>query len=407
MKICLVWKNEYPWDVRVEKIAKSLIDFGHEVHLVARNLRKEPTMEDVGGIQVHRIVPVPIAFLNKTLSLPVFFNPVWLTTLYKICVRHRIELIVVRDLPLVLTGVIVGKLLGIPVVFDMAENYPALWREINSFGGSGAFSLILKNPRLGAYLEKLCIKHVDKVIVVVEESRDRLINLGVPARKIVVVSNTPDVTLVDRLAENDAALYHERWKGRTVLMYQGFVNRARGLRTALYALPALVKRYPKLLLVIAGDGNDLENLKTMSAENGVSAQVEFCGWVDARELPAMMKASSIGLVPHCGTEHKHTTIPNKLFDFMACGKPVIVSSAKPLKRIVEKERAGLVFEADNVESFVGVASQMLDNLADAERMGHRGRNAIVAKYNWANDSSVLKRTIEEFQTITKYFPIHK
>src|SRR5690606_13666302 len=59
MRICKVWDAEYPWDVRVEKIARSLSEAGHTVHLVARNRDRRPTEEQLEECHVHRLAPLP------------------------------------------------------------------------------------------------------------------------------------------------------------------------------------------------------------------------------------------------------------------------------------------------------------------------------------------------------------
>src|SRR3954468_7297078 len=57
MRICKIWDGDYPWDVRVEKVALSLTEAGHEVHLVARNTHRRPIREKLAEAQVHRLRP--------------------------------------------------------------------------------------------------------------------------------------------------------------------------------------------------------------------------------------------------------------------------------------------------------------------------------------------------------------
>ena len=83
---------------------------------------------------------------------------------------------------------------------------------------------------------------------------------------------------------------------------------------------------------------------------------------------------------------------------MACGKPVIVSNAEPMKRIVEEERCGLVFGSGSVDSFVNAVTQLINNPSMAQEMGKRGLDAVSRRYNWEHDSLVLKEVIERFKT---------
>src|SRR3989442_12725885 len=77
LKVCKVWDSEYPWDVRVEKIARALTDAGHDVHLVARNRRGEAVTERLPEATVHRLTPWRWAGsrLRAAPMFPAFFNP--------------------------------------------------------------------------------------------------------------------------------------------------------------------------------------------------------------------------------------------------------------------------------------------------------------------------------------------
>src|SRR5688572_32489493 len=127
MRICKIWDGDYPWDVRVEKVARSLTEAGHEVHLVARNRQRLPVHERLAEAHVHRLKPW--RFLGQRLDamtmFPAFFNPRWLSSILSTARASRAEMLLVRDLPLAPTAIWVGRLLRIPVVLDMAENYPA------------------------------------------------------------------------------------------------------------------------------------------------------------------------------------------------------------------------------------------------------------------------------------------
>ena len=81
-------------------------------------------------------------------------------------------------------------LFGIPVVYDMHENYP---EALKVFDKKGLVSLIFKNYRLARILDRFCIKYADRIITVVEENKKRLLGVGVAPEKVINVSNTVDV----------------------------------------------------------------------------------------------------------------------------------------------------------------------------------------------------------------------
>ena len=75
MRIAVVWKNDYPWDVRIEKICNTLRDAGYGVHLICSNTKREKTEENLSGIKVHRLGYFRNGVLNTLYSMPMFFNP--------------------------------------------------------------------------------------------------------------------------------------------------------------------------------------------------------------------------------------------------------------------------------------------------------------------------------------------
>jgi glycosyltransferase involved in cell wall biosynthesis len=98
-------------------------------------------------------------------------------------------------------------------------------------------------------------------------------------------------------------------------------------------------------------------------------------------------------VPHHATESWNTTVPNKLFDYMSKGKPVIVSNAKPVERIVREEQCGIVFKDRDSEDLArAIVTLKPESIRTA--MGQRGRDAIARKYNWAIDEQRLCNALE-------------
>src|SRR6266480_602745 len=128
MKICKIWHADYPWDVRVEKVCGSLIGAGHDVHLVCRNQQRQQRFERQGKLHIHRLPWLPSAFdlVHKLWNSPFPVNPVWIQAIGSVIRRNSVDLILVRDILLAFPCALLGRVFDIPVVLDMAENYPAM-----------------------------------------------------------------------------------------------------------------------------------------------------------------------------------------------------------------------------------------------------------------------------------------
>ena len=99
MRICKIFAGEYPWDVRVAKVTRTLAEAGHEVHLLCRWSPGQPVSETIDGIIVHRCgIPGLIPrTLGELVTLPVPLNPLWTRKLARVVRELAIDLVLVRD----------------------------------------------------------------------------------------------------------------------------------------------------------------------------------------------------------------------------------------------------------------------------------------------------------------------
>ncbi|MBL8074597.1 MAG: glycosyltransferase family 4 protein [Nitrospira sp.] len=391
MVICHIWDADYPWDIRVEKVCRSL-GVKHEVHLVCRNANRWSRSEKLDGLSIHRLPFLPkwFGFCNAMMGFPLFFNPVWLFTIWATVRRTDADLILVRDLPLALTAIAVGRWFGIPILLDLAENYPAMLKDRLRYTPTSFMGRIVRHPALAAMVERTVLRNVDHIIVVVEESRDRLVQMGIPQDRITIVSNTP---LLDRWEQGVSQTGNVTTDDVPHLVYLGNLDGSRGIDTAIEAIGVLKDRGEMARLSIIGMGQNLEQFRTLSKVLGVEDRVSIMGRLPFSDLQPIMARANIGLIPHYSTDAWNTTIPNKLFDFMAMGKPVIVSSARPTERIVRSEECGLVFVERTKEDLASTILELRTRSA-REQLGRNGRAAFLKRWNWAFDEQLVYEALD-------------
>jgi glycosyltransferase involved in cell wall biosynthesis len=385
MNILYIWDADYPWDVRVEKICNSLYNAGHAVHIVARNLKKLPEHEITNGVHVHRMKAIQNDFMNYAATFPFFLSPKWSGLIHKVIEIQHIDLIIVRDLPMAAAGVWAGEKYKLPVIFDMAEDYCAMLREIWEKRKYKGFNLVVRNPYFAKWIEKYVINKFDHIFVVVEEAKDLVKKMGVKAEKISVIGNTPVLRDL-RFSESADPPDIDNLKARYSVIYSGGITPDRGLSVVIDAIPHVISKIKDFLFVIVGKGFEIENLKRQVGKNGLEAYVKWVGWVQHDLLYEYIKASKIGIIPHYVTDHINTTIPNKIYDYMACGIPIIASDAVPMKRILSEERCGKAFKSGNAKS---LAEALITIHRDPGRLGECGKAAILKKYNWEKDAEAM------------------
>lgn len=391
MRICKVWDADYPWDVRVEKVATSLTEAGHEVHLVARNNHRLPVRETLPEAHMHRLRPWRL--LGKRLDamtmFPAFFNPRWVAAILRTAKVSRAEVLLVRDLPLAPTAIWVGRLLQIPVVLDMAENYPAMMRSLWDAGVNRRTDVVVRNPAVVAAIERWVLSRVDHTLVVVDESRDRLRSLGVGTDRITVVSNTPRLSRLDELPPR----VHSNGN-QLEMIYLGLLEAPRGIGVLIEAMGKARSAGTRARLTVVGDGRERRKLEERARELGLDASaVRFLGRVPYAEAVRFLQTADVGVVPHAANESWNTTIPNKLFDYMAGGLAVLTSNAKPAARVVREYAAGVVFRDSDAADCADAIKKLADPVFRA-RCGAGGRRAVAERFHWELDAARMRAAIE-------------
>ena len=386
MNVCHVWDAEYPWDVRVEKVSRVLTEAGHQVHIVARNRDRQPVRERLSEGTVHRLAPLAIGrTLNAASMFPAFFNPRWFHLIATTARNAGAHVILCRDLPLAPTSIWAGRHEGIPVVLDLAENYAAMIQELWDTGRHRPLDWLIRNPRAVSLVERWVVPRVEHTLVVVDESRDRLVASGIPPERITVVSNTPPRSRVRDGAPSPSPAA----TGPLRLIYLGQMEVARGIGVLLDGVVEVRRRHAAVHLTLVGGGRDLGLFRDQAARLGLGSDaVTFAGHVPHAEALRLVGTADVGVVPHHADDSWNTTIPNKLFDYMAAGLPVLTSDAKPCARIVFDTGAGEVFRDRDPLSLAGAIARMMD-AARRSALGAAGRRAIADRYNWEHDSRRL------------------
>jgi glycosyltransferase involved in cell wall biosynthesis len=395
-KVCYIYQDQYPWEVRVEKIINSLAYAHIETHLVSRNRTGLPCLEKLGAsLFVHRLPDGIRGHLRDFFNFPAFFSPFWFKAISRTVRDYNLDLIIVRDLPLAPTAYAVGKITRTPVLMDMAEDYPAMTQDTWDIAGPRLVDYLIRNPYLLKRLEEFIVPRLSGLLVVSPASRSRIIDLICPSQlPIWIVNNTPRLSIDNKLQAHPLAQEVGAFEGLK-LLYIGGLERSRGLDIAIRAIPLIKEHLSDVRLTIVGTGGSIDYLQQIVKDMQIQQHVVFPGWVDYRYVPSLISATDIGIIPHYVTPHTSTTIPNKLFDYMAQSKPVLATNCPSLVEIVSATQCGRIYcERDPSD----LAQKALE-LADPEvrsQLGKAGYNAIRDKYNWESDARVLIEAVRHY-----------
>jgi glycosyltransferase involved in cell wall biosynthesis len=232
------------------------------------------------------------------------------------------------------------------------------------------------------------VRRADRVIVVIEESRDFMLGYGISPDKVHVVPNYVDLDYLR--ACSSGAECPDGSENRVLITYIGGIGPHRGVDVAVKAMADVARRAPDaLLLIIGNEGDYTDYIRRLVSKLGLERSVRLLGWQPFERVPDYLAASSVGLIPHQRNQHCDNTIPNKLFDYMAFEKPVIVSDCPPLVRITNDAQAGMVFCADRPGELAERILELRSNPELAARLGRGGAAAVQSRYNWATAAEEL------------------
>jgi glycosyltransferase involved in cell wall biosynthesis len=359
-KVSLSVINDLVTDNRVHKVAVSLQKMGFEPILVGRLL---PESDSVGrDYRTHRMKLLfrkgPFFYLEYNLRL--FF---WL-------MKTRIDILVANDLDTLPANYLASRIKSIPLVYDSHEYFT----EVPELIGRPVIKAIWTG------IEKLLVPRVEAAYTVcnsiAEVYRD-LYQVDFKVIRNLPVYSKSELTLVEPKAET------ERTK---IILYQGALNLGRGIEAAIRAMQYL----DGAELWLAGDGDLTAQLKQMVAELKLDQKVKFLGRLPLAELSQITRQADLGisLEEDLGLNYRYA-LPNKLFDYIQAGVPVLVSNLPEMKKIVEHYQIGAVAETHQRKE---LAEIMKTALFDQEKRIFWKQNLPKAAKElcWENEEKIVR-----------------
>lgn len=285
--------------------------------------------------------------------------------------RRRPKVLHFHDPELIPVG-FVAKLLGVRVVYDVHEDVPgqisgrlSMAKPLRMFLATGAQAA-----------EWLASRTFDAILCATPHIARRF-----PPRKTAVVQNFP---IVAELAAASSVRYADRPRR---FVYIGVFTRLRGAAEMLTAV-----RRPELELntelKIAGSCHP-ESLWTELEASTNSAAAEFLGWMGRGQVAELLATARAGLVLFHPVPNHVNSQPNKLFEYMSAGLPIIASDFPLWRELVDGLECGLLVDPQDPRAIAEAMRWILDHPDEAEAMGQRGRQAIESYLNWEHEGRSL------------------
>ena len=390
--VLMICHSYYEEDARIRREAAALRADGREVDVVSLRVPDSPADALVDGVRVHRISVQHVqgrsltGYMGEYLSFLIRAS-VMATRLHR---RRRYGLVQVHTLPdFLVFAALPLRLTGVPVVLDLHEAMPPFFRT--RFKKLDRPFLV----RCLELVERASIGAADAAITVNAALRDRLIAKGVPAGKVSVLLNSPDLALFDALAHPKRAFAED---GVLRLVYAGSLTPLYDVGSIIQAVALLATggdgREPlgaSVSLDIYGRGDSERRLREIVAQRGLEGQVRFHGRVPVETIAGRIAAADVGVAPTRPDGYTHLSMSTKLFEYGAMGKPVLASRLATVERYFGPDSLAY-FDAGDPASAAVSLRRLMSDAGWRERIVASASDRI-AQFSWDGEADRYRTLI--------------
>lgn len=361
--------NDLATDQRVARVCFMLTEMGFAVTQVGRVLPNSPPLPERPWEQKRMRLLFcrgPLFYAEFNLRLLIFL------------LFHKARLLVANDLDTLLPNFLIHRIKRIPLVYDSHEFFTETPEVIHRPLVRGVWLT----------LEKLILPRLPWMITVNESLAE------IFSRKygleVLPIRNVPPLRPLPSPANLAAKGIPE---GKDVLILQGSgINIHRGAEEVVEAMRYL----DDAVLMVIGSGDVIEQLKEQAKQEGIAGKVFFFPRMPAEDLATFTAAATVGLsVDKDICPNYHFSLPNKLFDYIHAGTPVLASNLPEVRKVVEGWQVGLILPGHDPQVIAATLRKML---ADREALTRYRQNCLKAREElcWEKEKLTLQKRYEAY-----------
>ena len=358
----------------------------HIIELL-RNLKKEndttcfsPKLKNI-KYKLQELVY--ISLLNKPLFSSISYQLALFFYLLYYCSRLRPDVIYTRHSVFTFSPLIISKLFRIPYISEIN----GLAMEEMKLSNASKLSVCIAKLS-----EKLNYKHARKIVTVTQAIKRGIIRIyDIPDTKIAVIENGANTDLFKPMNREKVMNELNLDENYNYVGFSGSFAPWHGLEDLVKSAPLILKEVENTKFMLVGDGPMKEQIIQMINDLNLTDKFIFINRVPYEEVPRYMNAFDVCVILK---KKDISGSPLKLWEYMACGKPVIATNTQDFKAL-EEYSAGILVDPEKTEEVADAIITLLKNKELREEMGRNGREYVVENRSWEAVAREVEKVMKE------------
>lgn len=272
-----------------------------------------------------------------------------------------------------LLGTILSKLRGARFVFEVTD----VWPDAAVASGVVSNKVLIGAART---LEMYCYNNATKIVGLTQGIINNIAAKGITCDKLALITNGVDLTLFsdEIVLSRDKMRERNGFRDKVICMYLGAHGAYNSLWTIIEAAEAM-KDHKEIFFVFIGDGDVKQGLMDYARVKELS-NVTFLPPIPRNQSPEWLVAADIFLLPNRKGEFFQGNLPNKLFDYLASGQPIVVAGSGETADLVAAADAGIIVDAENSQAMADAIKKLAENSETRRTMGRNARKYVFSHY---------------------------
>ena len=382
-----------PGGTRHHELARRLVGSGHRVTVIASPVsyltgaatrQAQPGSSAEEGITILRAYAtraIHRSFVHRMIG---FFSFMWSSFWTGVRVRD-VDLVWGTSPPIFqgLTALLLARLKRVPFLFEVRDLWPAFAVQVG----------VLRNPFLiwlSEGLERFLYRNADQLMVNSPGFTEHVKSRG--ARQVTLIPNGADPLMFDPAADGQNFRQAHQLGDQFIALYAGAHGMSNDLGVILEAAHAL-RATPGICFVLLGDGKEKPALQQRARELNLT-NLRFLPSIPKTAMPQALAAADACIAILKPIPLYATVYPNKVFDYMAAGRPLIMAIDGVARQVVEQAKAGIFCPPGNPARLAEAVRELAADPVRARQMGANGRRYIEEHFDRAELARQLVQLIE-------------